>query len=119
MSRPNSVRARGLVRPPSVTLSGLPVRFRASPRPDHVRARRSPLAAALHFANHSELFGEGLQWSGCVLMTLLGQRHRFNTFDFSYHMINVARTDPRGPPVIGGIVRLARTARRGQAVAGR
>jgi hypothetical protein len=38
-------------------------------------------------------------------MTLLDQRFRFSAFDFSYHMVNVARIDPKGAPVVGGIVR--------------
>ena len=40
-----------------------------------------------------ELFGEGLQWAGCVLMTLLGQHRRFQMLDFGYHLIKVHKND--------------------------
>ena len=40
-----------------------------------------------------ECFGEGLQWAGCVIMTLLGQQKRFEALDFSYHLIRVNEVD--------------------------
>ena len=42
---------------------------------------------------HRESYGEGLQWSGCVIMTLLSQQKRFEALDFSYHMTKVYAVD--------------------------
>ena len=39
-------------------------------------------------SNH-ELFGDGLFWAGCTIIHFLGQQHRFEVFDFSYHIYNV------------------------------
>jgi len=39
-------------------------------------------------SNH-ELFGDGLFWAGCTIVHFLGQQHRFEVFDFSYHILNV------------------------------
>jgi len=39
-------------------------------------------------SNH-ELFGDGLFWAGCTIIHFLGQQHRFEVFDFSYHILNV------------------------------
>lgn len=39
-------------------------------------------------SNH-EHFGDGLLWAGCTIIHFLGQRKRFETFDFSYHILNV------------------------------
>jgi cytoplasmic FMR1 interacting protein len=36
-----------------------------------------------------ELFGDGLMWAGCTIIYFLGQQHRFEVFDFSYHILNV------------------------------
>lgn len=38
-----------------------------------------------------QLFGEGLNWAGCVMITLLGQQKRFEALDFSYHLLKVQR----------------------------
>ena len=36
-----------------------------------------------------EWCGEGLQWAGCVLITILGQKQRFEALDFCYHLKKV------------------------------
>lgn len=36
-----------------------------------------------------ELFGDGLMWAGCTIIHFLQQQKRFETFDFSYHILNV------------------------------
>ncbi|XP_013092807.2 cytoplasmic FMR1-interacting protein 1 homolog isoform X1 [Biomphalaria glabrata] len=46
-----------------------------------------------------EMFGEGLNWAGCVLITLLGQQRRFEALDFSYHLLKVNRHDMKDDPV--------------------
>lgn len=40
-----------------------------------------------------ELFGEGLNWAGCAMLTVLGQQKRFEALDFSYHLLKVQRVD--------------------------
>lgn len=40
-----------------------------------------------------QMFGEGLTWAGCMLMTVLGQQRRFEILDFSYHLLQVNRVD--------------------------
>ncbi|KAK7504118.1 hypothetical protein BaRGS_00004422, partial [Batillaria attramentaria] len=40
-----------------------------------------------------QMFGEGLTWAGCVIMTVLGQQKRFEALDFSYHLLQVHRID--------------------------
>nr|XP_026694999.1 cytoplasmic FMR1-interacting protein 1 homolog [Ciona intestinalis] len=41
------------------------------------------------------LFGDGLHWAACSIMTLLQQEKRFNILDFSYHIMKVQRFDER------------------------
>merc|ERR1712029_576766 len=41
--------------------------------------------------NIEQMFGEGLNWAGCVLITLLGQQRRFECLDFCYHIFRVQR----------------------------
>ncbi|KAK3732632.1 hypothetical protein RRG08_057326 [Elysia crispata] len=48
-----------------------------------------------------ELFGEGLNWAGCVLITLLGQQRRFETLDLCYHLLKVNRVDMKDENVKG------------------
>lgn len=48
-----------------------------------------------------ELFGEGLQWAGCTLITLLGQQRRFEVLDFCYHILNVHKVDGKTDVVKG------------------
>ena len=38
-----------------------------------------------------QLFGEGLNWAGCVMIVLLSQQRRFECLDFCYHIF---RYDP-------------------------
>merc|ERR1712106_1003892 len=40
-----------------------------------------------------QLFGEGLNWAGCVMIVLLGQQRRFECLDFCYHIFRVQRVD--------------------------
>lgn len=40
-----------------------------------------------------QMFGEGLTWAGCTLITVLGQQRRFEALDFSYHLLQVNRVD--------------------------
>ena len=50
-----------------------------------------------------ECYGEGLQWAGCVLMTLLGQQKRFEALDYSYHMVRVNEVDGQEGVVQGHV----------------
>lgn len=50
-----------------------------------------------------QLFGEGLNWAGCTLIMLLKQQKRFETMDFSYHLLKVQRFDMCND-IIDGIV---------------
>lgn len=67
-----------------------------------------------HMFNKSsfELFGEGFLWAGTVIVHFLGQRARFEAFDFSHHLARMADAigyderstlpspTPNGAPVI-------------------
>lgn len=48
-----------------------------------------------------QLFGEGLNWAGCVMITLLGQQKRFEALDFCYHLLKVQRADAKDDTVRG------------------
>ncbi|KAK4336866.1 hypothetical protein RND71_044022 [Anisodus tanguticus] len=48
-----------------------------------------------------ELFGEGLNWAGCAMVTLLNQQRRFEALDFSYHLFKVQRVDGKNELVRG------------------
>eukprot|EP00911_Craspedida_sp_UC1_P002217 UC1_evm1s1691 len=48
-----------------------------------------------------EYFGDGLQWAGCTLVALLDQRHTFESFDFSSHVLNAYRMDGKDEKVQG------------------
>jgi len=39
-------------------------------------------------------YGDGLLWAGAVIIYLLHQQHRFNVFDFSYHIANIEQANP-------------------------
>eukprot|EP01090_Pellita_catalonica_P002598 TRINITY_DN12174_c0_g1_i2.p1 TRINITY_DN12174_c0_g1~~TRINITY_DN12174_c0_g1_i2.p1 ORF type:complete len:407 (+),score=69.07 TRINITY_DN12174_c0_g1_i2:276-1496(+) len=41
-----------------------------------------------------ELFGDGFPYAGITLIYFLRQQHRFQVFDFSYHIINVEEAIP-------------------------
>lgn len=49
------------------------------------------------------MYGEGLNWAGCLLICLLGQQRRFEVLDFCYHILKVNRVDSEDK-VIDGIV---------------
>lgn len=67
-----------------------------------------------HMFNKSsfELFGEGPLWAGTAIVHFLGQRHRFEAFDFGHHLARMAEaigyddrstlpsTTPGGAPVL-------------------
>uniref|UniRef100_A0A8B9KCK2 Cytoplasmic FMR1 interacting protein 1 n=1 Tax=Astyanax mexicanus TaxID=7994 RepID=A0A8B9KCK2_ASTMX len=40
-----------------------------------------------------QCFGDGLNWAGCMIITLLGQQRRFDIMDFSYHLLKVQKHD--------------------------
>uniref|UniRef100_UPI00358E9EC8 cytoplasmic FMR1-interacting protein 2-like isoform X1 n=1 Tax=Myxine glutinosa TaxID=7769 RepID=UPI00358E9EC8 len=40
-----------------------------------------------------QCFGDGLNWAGCTIITLLGQQRRFDLLDFCYHLLKVQRQD--------------------------
>lgn len=50
-----------------------------------------------------ECYGEGLQWAGCVLMTLLGQQKRFAALDYCYHLVRVNEVDEQEGMVQGHV----------------
>ena len=51
--------------------------------------------------NIEQMFGEGLHWAGCVLITLLGQQRRFECLDFCYHIFRVQRVDGKDENIKG------------------
>ncbi|KAL5113064.1 hypothetical protein TcWFU_010192 [Taenia crassiceps] len=57
-----------------------------------------------------EMFGEGLNWAGCTLITLLGQQRRFEMLDFGAHFVKLQRSDKKDTSKDG--VCLARLATR-------
>ena len=52
-----------------------------------------------------EWCGEGLQWAGCVLITLLGQQKRFEALDFCYHLLRVNEVDKQDADLQGTVSR--------------
>uniref|UniRef100_A0A1B0CHB8 Putative cytoplasmic fmr1-interacting protein n=1 Tax=Lutzomyia longipalpis TaxID=7200 RepID=A0A1B0CHB8_LUTLO len=48
-----------------------------------------------------QLFGEGLNWAGCVMIVLLGQQRKFEALDFCYHILRVQRVDGKDETVKG------------------
>lgn len=60
-----------------------------------------------------ELFGEGLNWAGCILIVLLGQQRKFELLDFCNHLLKVNRVDMKtenvnGIPLTGMVSRIRR-----------
>lgn len=47
-------------------------------------------------------FGDGLIWGGATLVSLLGQRMRFEALDFATHLISVYTVDPKDES-LGGV----------------
>jgi len=54
-----------------------------------------------------EWCGEGLQWAGCTLITLLGQQQRCEALDFCYHLLRVNEVDKPDAEVQGVVSRVA------------
>ena len=50
-----------------------------------------------------QCYGEGLQWAGCVIMTLLSQEKRFASLDFSYHLLRIHEFDGQEGVVQGHV----------------
>ena len=48
-----------------------------------------------------QLFGEGLNWAGCVMIVLLSQQRRFECLDFCYHIFRVQRVDGKDQNIKG------------------
>ena len=48
-----------------------------------------------------QLFGEGLNWAGCVMIALLDQQKRFEALDFCYHLLKVQRVDGKDDVIRG------------------
>jgi len=38
---------------------------------------------------HLEMYGDGINWAGCTIMYLLGQRNRFEAFSFTNHTLDI------------------------------
>ena len=53
----------------------------------------SPSSLSLFLSSIRQCYGEGLQWAGCVIMTLLSQEKRFASLDFSYHLLRIHEFD--------------------------
>ena len=47
--------------------------------------------------NNLVFFGEGVSVAGCLILHMLGQRHRFRLFDFCAHVCSVAETSDSAP----------------------
>ncbi|KAM3720431.1 Cytoplasmic FMR1-interacting protein [Dirofilaria immitis] len=56
------------------------------------------------------LFGDGLHWAGCAIITVLNQHRRFEVLDFSYHLLRVHRADGKDSTVHG--IKLSRMVER-------
>ena len=48
-----------------------------------------------------QLFGEGLNWAGCVMIVLLNQQRRFECLDFCYHIFRVQKVDGKDENIKG------------------
>ncbi|KAJ1551714.1 Cytoplasmic FMR1-interacting protein 2, partial [Nowakowskiella sp. JEL0078] len=42
---------------------------------------------------NKDIFGEGLNWAGCTIISLLKQRHIFSAFDFNSHILAVQKSE--------------------------
>ena len=47
------------------------------------------------------MFGEGLNWAGCVMIVLLNQQRRFECLDFCYHIFRVQKVDGKDENIKG------------------
>ncbi|XP_065179360.1 cytoplasmic FMR1-interacting protein 2-like [Sycon ciliatum] len=52
-----------------------------------------------------DTFGDGLHWGGLTFVYLLGQLHRFEALDFTYHLLScyTGKTDAKNAPTVSGI----------------
>lgn len=66
-----------------------------------IRLSSPSLSHLLVVTSHRECFGEGLQWAGCAMLTLLGQQKRFEALDFCYHLSHVFEVDSQDGDVHG------------------
>jgi len=48
-----------------------------------------------------QTFGDGFMWAGCIIMHFLGQKLRFENFDFCYHLLRISEVQP---PTEGSMV---------------
>ena len=42
-----------------------------------------------------QLYGEGLNFAGCTLIRLLNEHRKFETYDFTYHLFKINRSDQK------------------------
>ena len=61
------------------------------------------LTLSLSLSSIRQCYGEGLQWAGCVIMTLLSQEKRFASLDFSYHLLRIHEFDGQEGVVQGHV----------------
>lgn len=45
--------------------------------------------------NVEQLYGEGLNFAGCTIIRLLNEHRKFETYDFSYHLFKINRSDQK------------------------
>ena len=45
--------------------------------------------------NVEQLYGEGLNFGGCTIIRLLNEHRKFETFDFTYHLFKINRSDQK------------------------
>ncbi len=45
--------------------------------------------------NVEQLYGEGLNFAGCTIIRLLNEHRKFETFDFTYHLFKINRSDQK------------------------
>ena len=55
--------------------------------------------------DNAMLFGEGLPMAGCLILHMLGHRHRYEIFDFCYHTFAVHMSDTSGAPIDQALTR--------------
>lgn len=48
-----------------------------------------------------ELFGDGLNWGGCLLISLLYQQRRFKAYDFSSRLFQANQMDKKDSNIRG------------------
>lgn len=45
--------------------------------------------------NVEQLYGEGLNFAGCTIIRLLNEHRKFETYDFTYHLFKINRSDQK------------------------